>query len=185
MKDRGGMNLSFEVGVRRIGAEDWREWRALRLQALAEAPYAFGSTLEEWQGAGDREQRWRYRLATVPFNIIAGLGGAGAGMASGTDRDVDGTVELISMWVAPFARSRGVGDALVAAVVGWAQEQGASRVVLAVVEGNDRAMALYRRHGFCDAGAIASVDSGGVPERRMVHSFEDQGTPVRGSCCRG
>ena len=166
------MNLSFEVGLRRVRAEDWLEWRELRLQALAEAPYAFGSRLEEWKGAGDRELRWRDRLTSVPFNIIAELGGMGAGMASGTARDLDETVELISMWVAPFARGRGVGDALVAAVVDWARDQGALRMALGVMEGNDRAVALYRRHGFWDAGAIVS---GGAPERRMVRSLEDEG----------
>ncbi|MBU7600615.1 hypothetical protein JGS22_024025 [Streptomyces sp. P38-E01] len=38
--------------------------RLLRLAALAEAPYAFGTTLAQWQGEGDRPDRWRARLAT-------------------------------------------------------------------------------------------------------------------------
>ncbi|WP_433718687.1 hypothetical protein ACQP2Y_30745 [Actinoplanes sp. CA-051413] len=38
-------------------------WRELRLEALREAGYAFGSQLADWQGDGDREERWRARLA--------------------------------------------------------------------------------------------------------------------------
>lgn len=123
------------IALRAVTADDWRAWRELRLEALREAPYAFGSTLAEWQGAGDNEVRWRDRLNRVQFNVIADLDGTPAGIISGTSPTLDGEVELISMWVAPFARGRRVGDALVSAVVQWASRQGAKRITLAVVEG--------------------------------------------------
>src|ERR1700722_14623539 len=50
--------------------DDWRLWRELRLAALTEAPGAFGSTLAEWSGAADTEQRWRGRLESVPLNLV-------------------------------------------------------------------------------------------------------------------
>ena len=43
------------LSMRILTPEDWRAWRELRLLALEEAPYAFSSTIEEWQGAGDSE----------------------------------------------------------------------------------------------------------------------------------
>lgn len=88
------------TSLRVIRADDWRAWRELRLEALREAPSAFGSTLAQWQGDGDTEARWRARLSDVPFNAIAEFDGTAAGIASGTALSVDGTVELISMWVA-------------------------------------------------------------------------------------
>ncbi|HVC23653.1 MAG TPA: hypothetical protein VNH82_09555 [Candidatus Dormibacteraeota bacterium] len=33
------------VEIRTLGVEGWAEWREMRLRALAEEPYAFGSTL--------------------------------------------------------------------------------------------------------------------------------------------
>jgi len=63
------------IDVRTVGVEDWRLWRDLRLEALREAPYAFGSTLAEWQGEGDTEVRWRARLSTVRLNVVAYLNG--------------------------------------------------------------------------------------------------------------
>ena len=146
-------------------------WRELRLEALREAPGAFSSTLAQWQGAGDTETRWRALLSTVALNVVADLDGKSAGMVSATAADRDGTVELISMWVAPFARGRGVGDSLIAAVVEWALERTAARISLAVVESNERAVALYRRHGFRDAGAI-DCSGTGVSEREMVLNLE-------------
>lgn len=51
--------------------DDWPIWRELRLAALAEAPQAFGSRLADWQGEGDREERWRDRLS-IPGSCNAG-----------------------------------------------------------------------------------------------------------------
>jgi ribosomal protein S18 acetylase RimI-like enzyme len=154
------------IDVQVIGADHWQLWRNLRLEALREAPYAFSSTLAQWQGEGDTEMRWRARLSTVQFNVVAYVNGNAAGIVSGAAVDQDGTSELISMWVAPFARGHGVGDALVAAVVQWARGQHAANIALAVYDSNEHARGLYRRHGFVDAGAFGST--GGVFERRMV-----------------
>jgi ribosomal protein S18 acetylase RimI-like enzyme len=139
------------IALRQLTADDWQLWRKLRLEALAEAPYAFGAKLSDWQGPGDTEARWRARLTDVPLNIVAEWESTPAGMIGGTAPGADGSVELISMWVAPFARGRGVGDALVQAVVEWARDQHAVAVVLGVKVSNERAVALYRRNGFTDA----------------------------------
>lgn len=160
-------NSSPGIVVRELVADDWQEWRALRLAALGEAPYAFSSKLSDWQGDGDLEQRWRDRLATVPFNVVADLGGTPAGMVSAVAQGTD--VELISMWVSPPARGVGVGDALVEAVLGWAAAGRARRVVLRVMEANDHARAFYRRHGFVDS-ALFEERSGEPRERWMVRS---------------
>src|SRR5262245_7689086 len=156
-----------EIKLRRIGVDDWPLWRKLRLQALEEAPYAFSSRLADWQGQGDTEMRWRARLSDVPLNIIATWQETTAGMSSGTGLNPDGSIELISMWVAPLARGRGVGDALVDTVIEWANEQRASMVTLGVLEGNERAVAFYRRHGFI----LVAPDAGVVTGRRMARSL--------------
>jgi ribosomal protein S18 acetylase RimI-like enzyme len=102
------------IEVQVLRPDDWPLWRQLRLEALAESAAAFNSTLAHWTGAGDAEERWRARLSNVPLNIVLRSDGAPAGMVSAYVR-ADDTVELISMWVAPFARGRGVGDAAVRA----------------------------------------------------------------------
>jgi ribosomal protein S18 acetylase RimI-like enzyme len=151
--------------LRVLTPDDWRRWRELRLHALAESPDAFGSQLADWQGAGDREARWRDRLASVPFNVMAFDGDAAVGMASGAPTDA-GAVELISMYVRADARGAGAADALVEAVAAWAADQGAAQVVLAVRDSNERARAFYRRCGFADVGP-ASGEPGEPPETLM------------------
>ena len=136
---------------------DWQMWRELRLAALAEAPTVFGSRLADWQGAD--EKRWRERLAILgSVNFVALMDGRPAGMASGVPGD-DGMPELISMWVSPTARGKGVGDRLVESVAQWAREQGAAALRLALMEDNEKAAALYRRNGFADVDEPAGPPS--------------------------
>ena len=151
-----------------LGDNDWRLWRQLQLEALAESPCAFSSKLGDWQGEGDSEARWRARLSTVSLNIVAEIDEIAIGMVSATAPNSEGTVELLSMWVGPPARGQGVGDALVRAVIQWAQEQQACRVVLAVFESNRHALGVYLRHQFTDCGDISTDPAVAVRERQMV-----------------
>lgn len=141
------------IETRELKADDWPVWRKLRQSALTEAPEAFGSVLADWTGAGDTEQRWRARLRDVPVNLVIALDGEPAGMVSITAPDTDGTVEMISMWVTPEARGRGVGDEAVRhAITRAAQRFPRCAMTLSVKTVNRHAIALYQRHGFVDAG---------------------------------
>jgi ribosomal protein S18 acetylase RimI-like enzyme len=143
--------------LRVLTPDDWRVWRELRLAALAQAPEAFGASLADWLGEGDREERWRQRLA-IPGaqDYVAYLDGRPVGMASGVPTGEG--AELISMWVDPSARGRGVGDALMAAVERYARERGASVLRLAVRPTNTRAITLYERNGLTEVGEAVEDD---------------------------
>lgn len=154
------------VRIRALASDDWPEWRRLRRAALHEAPDAFGSTLAEWSGAGDSEDRWRSRLESVAVNLVADWQAAPVGMVSVT-APAEGESELISMWVDPAVRGRGVGSALIGAAVERARRLGASRMALDVAAGNQPAIDLYLRAGFVDVGWATPADDP-RPERRMV-----------------
>ena len=145
-----------DVLVRRLAADDWRQSRATRLAALADAPYAFSSTLAKEQAYP--EELWRSRAGSGR-TFGAFDGGTLIGLATGipTDElDEPGSSEqdwhLVGMWVAPDYRGQGVADRLVEAVCEQARRAGAATVTLWVTEINHRAMALYRRHGFTPTG---------------------------------
>lgn len=149
--------------------DDWATWRDLRLAALGEAPYAFGSRLADWTGDGDAEERWRARLGIAEsHNVVAMLDGHGVGMASGVATSHVGTVELISMWVAPGARGRGVGDLLIRDIERWAVSNGAGVLRLSVAENNARAATLYQRHGFQYTGELGDMMADGVHRERVM-----------------
>jgi len=136
--------------VRRVGPDDWRDWRLMRQRSLTEDPDAFASSVTMWTGPNDTEERWRDRLADgVCF--IAYDDESPVGMVAGLVAD-DGSHQLISMWVAPESRRHGIGTALIESVVDWNGDQPLS---LRVIDGNTAAISAYERHGFamldCDA----------------------------------
>ncbi|MFS3130667.1 GNAT family N-acetyltransferase [Nocardioides sp. Bht2] len=151
--------------LRIAGADDWQIWREVRLAALAESPGAFGATLADWQGDGDKVERWRARLS-IPGarDLIAYLDGHPVGMASGVPGEVPETIELISMWVAPSARGHGISDLVIEEIARWSDAQGANRLVLAVKAQNLAAIRAYQRAGFSivlTAEGVAEPDADG------------------------
>jgi GNAT superfamily N-acetyltransferase len=143
--------------VRRIGPEDWAVFRDVRLAALQEAPYAFGSTYQGEVGAS--EESWRNRLVErARFvaeidGLVVGTVGAGAG-------EFSGTAALTALWVDPSFRGQGVGSALMDVVVEWARSQRLSQVLLWVTDVNKVAERLYERHGFTRTGRVSEVRPG-------------------------
>ncbi len=156
-----------DVEIQRIGPDEWEVFRDLRLRALREAPYAFGSRYDDWAEAP--EERWRDRLANVSLNVVARMGGELVGMASGVVGSEDGA-ELISMWVDPAARGSGVAGKLIGAVVEWALADGRSTYLMVRTE-NARAISAYARAGFVDLGIPPGQDPDEPPENRMVHEM--------------
>jgi len=133
--------------VRRLTADDGPRLRAARLAALAEAPYAFSSTLAREEQF--TEQTWRERAGSGR-TFAAWEGDAIVGLATGLPEDDDW--HLVGMWVSPEVRGSGVADQLVVAVCELARESGAASVTLWVTEVNCRARAFYRRFGFVPTG---------------------------------
>lgn len=151
------------IAVRDVGPDDWETWRDLRLAALAEAPHAFHSRLEDCLGVGERE--WRDGLAGAGRHLVADLDGRPCGQVVAVPPGLDGTADLVALWVAPHARGTGVADALIGAVLDRATAWEADQLVLHVVVGNERAVSLYRRHGFTGQGTVLRPD--GITEHRM------------------
>jgi ribosomal protein S18 acetylase RimI-like enzyme len=146
VRDPGG------VRVRRLEAHEWRLYRELRLAALREAPDAFGSTLareEEFP-----EQEWITRLAagaasSLDLPLVAEDSRRAVGLAWARIGSNDPTTAtLYQVWVDPEFRRGGIGRRLLDAALAWAQDAGATTMVLSVACGPDSAIEFYRRAGF-------------------------------------
>jgi ribosomal protein S18 acetylase RimI-like enzyme len=136
----------MRLAIRRALIGDEHILRDLRVQALTDAPGAFGSTLErELAKTVEDWQKWLTRGVT--FLVLADDEPRGlvAGVVDAVDRTV---VHLMAMWVDPQIRGCGSADLLVTAVKRRAEEIGASEVRLNVVDSNDRARRCYERNGF-------------------------------------
>jgi GNAT superfamily N-acetyltransferase len=148
--------------VRRIRPDEAVRLRALRLRALADAPSAFGSTLAQevaFDEAVWRERATRGAAGRDGVTYVAEDGQQWVGMATGLvdDRDAPDAT-LVGMFVEPAMRGRGVGGALVEAVVRWARDRGVRRLGLWVTSTNGPALALYQRCGFRSTGRTKPLD---------------------------
>lgn len=151
--------------VRRAVPGDEAIVRDVRLRALADAPDAFGSTLERERARGDADwTRWLTRGATFLYESS----GAAQGIACGVPHDDDPSLAfLMSMWVDAKARGTGAGDALVGAVIAWAEAGRYASILLHVTDGNLPARRLYERQGFRATGESLVRERDGAIEVEM------------------
>ena len=154
------------VVVREVSPDDWQTLRDVRLAALREAPYAFGSSYA--REAAFNEEQWRGRIndrSVTYFGYLpenpepAGLAGVYV---------QDGVADVVSMWVRPSARGHGVGETLIEATADWAKARDHAWLLLWVTESNTPARKLYDRCGFALTGERQPLPSDpSVPEVRM------------------
>ena len=149
--------------IRRIRDDEWRRWREARLRMLREEAAYFSTRYEDV--VREPDDVWRARAAEAAEGIekvlfVAEEGGILQGVVGGFRRLDPLEVQLVSLWVDPTARGRGVARSLIRAVASWARERGAARVVLFVQEANAPGRALYLRAGFRPTGAREPVGAG-------------------------
>jgi ribosomal protein S18 acetylase RimI-like enzyme len=145
--------------IHRIRAEDWREYRTLRLEMLADTPLAYLETLETARSLSDDAWRARTERPTRPGNTAYAAVDRASGRWLGAMNayvSPDPTrVMLVSVYITPDARGRaaGVTDLLLDAVIAWARDRpNAAALRLEVHEDNARARAYYERRGFALTG---------------------------------
>jgi O-acetyl-ADP-ribose deacetylase (regulator of RNase III)/GNAT superfamily N-acetyltransferase len=156
----------LRTGVRRAMAGDGAILRDLRIRALRDAPDAFSSTLA--QGVALDAGEWERRLAASGIFLWEEDGEPLGLVAALPDDGGDATrMWLMSMWVHPGSRGKGVVDALVETVVAHARSEGAREVRLEVGRHNGRARRAYERCGFTATGRETPRE-GGIVEVEMV-----------------
>jgi len=77
-------------------------------------------------------------------------------------------VASLGMAVSPEWRGRGVGSALMAAVIEWARSVGVEKLALSVYPDNGPAIALYRKFGFVEEGRLTGHSKKSIGYRDEV-----------------
>jgi ribosomal protein S18 acetylase RimI-like enzyme len=166
--------------IRRLGADDAAEYRRLRREALDESPSAFGEDAEEHRRttlddvarrlgtAGDDA----FVLGAFEEGVLVGT----AGFARFERKKTRHKGRVWGVFVAPSARRRGVGRALVAALLGRAARiDGVQQVVLSVAATQEPARRLYTALGFVTYGReprALRVGGRDIDEELMVAMLE-------------
>jgi len=159
------------VGIRSVRPEEWRRWRETRLRMLRDDADFFATRYEDM--VREPDATWRDWVAEAAAGnqktlFVADEDGRWLGVVGAFARVNPLEVQLISMWVDPQARGRGIARDLIRAIARWAQERDSSRVVLFVQEANEPAQQLYERAGFRPTGDRAPVAGGGRSAFKLV-----------------
>ncbi|MGV8804622.1 MAG: N-acetyltransferase family protein [Polaromonas sp.] len=140
--------------IRRLEPADAADYQRFRLRSLREHPEAFTSAYEEvlLQPLSTPERR-----LALPDEKVWGAfeGGVLAGMIGlnhETRRHNRHKATLVGMYVASEFAGHGLGQALMQTVLQEARDGLVELIVLTVTEGNQAALALYRRAGFSAFG---------------------------------
>ena len=145
--DRELMSPDPHFSIRRLEPVEATLYRELRLEALQLHPYAYGSTFE--LESAEPLDFFERRIGTSEI-LLGSIGNAPMGIVRFsiptfvTERHKG---MLTGMYVRATAEGSGLASALVDAVI----ERARGRVILvelSVVTTNERALRLYRRHGF-------------------------------------
>ena len=142
--------------IRRLEPYEVALHRDIRLRALRDAPDSFGEDAAEAEARPSSYWEDLTRSVTEPGRHVMILACDGDTICGSTyglrDLESSDAGRVGGTWVAPSHRRRGVGKALLDAVISWARGHGLRRVRLWAPAACAAALALYRRVGFIDTG---------------------------------
>lgn len=157
---------------------EWRAYKALRLEALQEAPYAFVATYAENLTRPDSHWQSRLEEAAAGRSVLlfARAGDRLVGLVGAYPLEDDPqTAIVISVYVAPLFRRQGAALQLMEATLNELKLLGFRRAVLMVNAAPPAAYNLYRRLGFHVTGEVSgqagdgNIHHGYRMEKRLVN----------------
>lgn len=131
----------------------WQEYRDLRIQALVDVPQAFLD--EEEQAKKLEATAWQRKMQNMIFAAVDDKLVGMIGAYQEEKKKLNHIVNVVSFYVLPQYRSRGVGKALLQAVIAKYQAQpNIKKLQLGVTTTQKPAQHLYKSLGFHLVGEL-------------------------------
>lgn len=162
------------IAIRRLTVADWEANRDTRLEALAEFPGNYFTSLAEAEARSEAE--WREMLES-PTLTVFGLydGDALAGLTAIyiADEDPTGKTAGFAMsYIRPAWRGQGHAAALHKARLDWARANGMTRVIVSHRASNEASRRAIERSGFTRIGAERHLWPDGVEEDDVQYELK-------------
>ncbi len=126
---------------------DWLAVRAIYADGIATGDATFETTAPDWAD-WDSGHLAEARIVAREAGEVVGW----AALSPVSDRCVYGGVAEVSVYVAGAAGGRGVGSALLRALVAASEDAGIWTLQAGIFPENQASIALHRRHGFRPVG---------------------------------
>jgi GNAT superfamily N-acetyltransferase len=159
--------MAETVAVRHLQPDEVDRYRYLRLRALLDSPAAFTATWDEENAMPD--SAWVARVESSESAIVvADTGAELVGLAGGIPWE--GRLRVVSVWVAPGWRRRGLARQLVEQVCEWGAATGYAEAQIETAIGNADPQKLYQALGFVPVDEPPPDGCGPVLVRRLTRS---------------
>ena len=140
------------ITITQLPPDCWEQYKAIRLEALQTDPLAFGCSYEE--EANFSESTWRERINIMWFAMLKDEPVGMIGLLRGTMQSTSHKGLVVSFWVKPSMRGKGLGKELLLHLQVIAPDQGCRKMVLDVTMSQQAAIATYNALGFRQVGVL-------------------------------
>ncbi|MBU0757319.1 MAG: GNAT family N-acetyltransferase [Nanoarchaeota archaeon] len=135
------------ISIKRVPASKWKQYKALRLEALKNDPHSFGNAIEDEIDYPEKE--WRRQIRDVLFAVnkdkLVGM----IVFKIQTKVKVQHVANIYAMYVKKEYRRKGIASQLINAAIEKIKENpNVEKVKLAADALQKPAIALYKKHGF-------------------------------------
>jgi len=148
--------------IRRTEKDDAQIIRDLRIAALSDAPYAFGTKLEDVLREPFEKfisDAVRHSESDVSTSFIALSKNEPIGMIGAFFEQPSQRAFICSLWVKDTYRGGVVGSSLLRTAINWLAKRGAQECHAWVADLNSRAIKFYGTHNFLNSGIAQSLPS--------------------------
>ena len=137
----------MDFSIEPMLAGDWAEVRSIYLEGIATGQATFETVAPDWE-QWDSNHLAQCRLVARFEDRVLGW----AALSPVSRRPVYSGVAEVSVYVAAAARGKGVGRALLVALVKDSEAAGIWSLQAGIFRGNQASIALHRRCGFREIG---------------------------------
>jgi ribosomal protein S18 acetylase RimI-like enzyme len=142
----------MNITIAELPADEWQQYRDIRLLALKSDPYAFGSSYEEEINL--LETDWRNRIKVMWFAIVDAQVAGLIGLLKRENHASMHSGYIVSLWVKPSLRRHGIAEALIQKLQDIAPSLGLRKISLQVAATQPAAIKLYEKMGFEKIGLL-------------------------------
>jgi L-amino acid N-acyltransferase YncA len=157
------MPEQLSLDIRPLQPNDWPAVRSIHVEGIATGNATFEKDAPGWE-------EWNAKHLKAA-RVVAAAGGRVLGWAALTpvsDRCVYAGVAEVSVYVAADSRRRGVGAALLAALVRASETAGVWTLQARIFPENEASLALHRRNGFRVIGRLERLGKMGERWRDVL-----------------
>jgi L-amino acid N-acyltransferase YncA len=135
--------LPLDIVIAPMRPQDWEAVRAIYLEGIATGNATFEQSTPDWQAWDGSHLECCRLLARVGSEVLGW-----AALSPVSSRRVYAGVTELSIYVAEQARGRGVGAALLRALIDTSEQQGIWTLQAGIFAENTASLDLCRRFGF-------------------------------------